>query len=104
MPRANPDQELAGDVSNKLAHADGVGCSTLVPGIGSSSTAWSGISQLWQTIQIGPGVVIRRSRRWRSPHSSQVMDTRITPQVSILNCYSQAYNLSKPGYGLKRNV
>jgi len=27
---------------------------------------------------MGPGSLIRRSRRWRSPHSSQVMVTRIT--------------------------
>jgi hypothetical protein len=43
-----------------------------------SSTAWSGSSQLWHTIQIGPGSLTRRSRRWRSPHSSQVMVTRIS--------------------------
>jgi hypothetical protein len=33
---------------------------------------------LWHTIQIGPGSLMRRSRRWRSPHSSQVMVTRIS--------------------------
>ena len=43
-----------------------------------SSTACSGSSQLWHTIQMGPGSLTRRSRRCRSPHSSQVMVTRIS--------------------------
>jgi hypothetical protein len=33
-----------------------------------------------------------------------VMDTRITPLVLIANCYSPAYNVSRTGYELQRNV
>jgi len=68
--------------STTPAHADGVreGCAAgaVVGEVTPSSTAWSGSSQLWHTIQIGPGSLTRRSRRWRSPHSSQVMVTRIS--------------------------
>lgn len=51
-------------------------------GAGPSRTAWSGSSQEWHTIQIGPGSLTRRSSRWRSPQSSQVMVTRIAPAGS----------------------
>jgi hypothetical protein len=67
--------------STTPAHADGVregwAAGAEVGVVTPSSTAWSGSSQLWHTIQIGPGSLTRRSRRWRSPHSSQVMVTRI---------------------------
>jgi hypothetical protein len=68
--------------STTPAHADGVregwAAGAVVGEVTPSSTAWSGSSQLWHTIQIGPGSLTRRSRRWRSPHSSQVMVTRIS--------------------------
>jgi hypothetical protein len=44
---------------------------------GASSTARSGSSQSWQTIQIDPGSATDLSRRCRLPHSSQVMVIRI---------------------------
>ncbi len=42
-----------------------------------SSTARRGSSQSWQMIQIAPGSPTALSRRWRRPHSSQVMVMRI---------------------------
>jgi hypothetical protein len=68
--------------STTPAHADGVregwAAGAVVGDVTPSSTAWRGSSQLWHTIQMGPGSLTRRSRRWRSPHSSQVMVTRIS--------------------------
>lgn len=49
-------------------------------GDGHSRIAWSGSSQEWQTIQMGPGSEIRRSKRCLWPHSSQVMVTLIAAQ------------------------
>ena len=68
--------------STTPVHADGVregwAAGAVVGDATPSSTACSGSSQLWHTIQMGPGSLTRRSRRWRSPHSSQVMVTRIS--------------------------
>ena len=56
-------------------------------GAADSRTARSGRSQSWLTIQIGPDSSMVRSRRWRRPHSSQVMVIRIGRRpVSGLCC------------------
>ena len=63
--------------------------------VGPSRTAWSGSSQLWQMIQIGPGSLMRRSSRCLCPHSSQVIVTLMahrgshggaTPSKRVLYC------------------
>ena len=67
-------------------------------GAGPSSTAWSGSSQAWHTIQIGPGSEICRSSRWRSPQSSQVMVTRIASAGWHCRCDGPRPRTSPPGY------
>jgi len=71
--------------------------------VGPSRTAWSGSSQLWQMIQIGPGSLMRRSSRCLCPHSSQVIVTLMahrgshggaTPPPRVLYC---------PGHGVQRS-
>jgi hypothetical protein len=67
-------------------------------GAGPSSTAWSGSSHAWHTIQIGPGSEICRSSRWRSPQSSQVMVTRIASAGWHCGCDGPRPRTSPPGY------
>ena len=66
--------------------SDQIACVWVGSAAGPSSTAWSGSSHAWHTIQMGPGSVMRRSSRWRSPQSSHVMVTFMSTHTFAAVC------------------